>query len=504
MTPARLNVRPATATPFDASQAAYRPGRAGGGGWLALPVLMAGTFLIVLDFFVVNVTIPSLQSGLRAGTAAVEWVVAGYGLTFAVFLVSAGRLGDRVGRRHAFSIGLVLFVLASASCGLAPSASALVGARLAQGLGAALISANVLSMIGVLYTGPSRVRAITVYGMVMGVAASGGQLVGGLLIHADVAGAGWRSVFLINVPIGVAALALAPRLVPESRAERARRIDLVGMALVTLGLTALVLPLLEGHQLGWPAWAWASLGAAPVLLGVLGAHQRWLARCGGAPLLDPALFAIGPLRAGLVTQLSFWCGQAALFLVLALYLQDGRGLDPLRAGLVFTILAASYLVASLRAPSLTLRLGRDLITVGALVLAVGDGALLAAVAHEGTGGPVGLLAPGLALVGAGQGLCITPLTATVLSHADPQQAGAVSGALSTMQQVGNALGVAVTGLIFFGALGGGYAGAFERGLLQLACLAVAVAALSRLLPRAAASAGGRQHAVTSPVRESRR
>ncbi len=152
-------------------------------------------------------------------------------------------------------------------------------------------------MISVLYSGPSRVRAITVYGMVMGVAASGGQLVGGLLIHADVAGAGWRSVFPINVPIGVVALALAPRLVPESRALSARRIDLVGTALVTLGLTALVLPLVEGNQLGWPAWTRASLGVAPVLLGALGAHQRWLARRGGAPLLDPSLFASGALRA---------------------------------------------------------------------------------------------------------------------------------------------------------------------------------------------------------------
>lgn len=470
-----------TASILDAPPPATAAGE-GAGRWLALPVLMAGTFLIVLDFFIVNVTIPSMQTGLRASASAVEWVVAGYGLTFAVFLISAGRLGDRIGRRRAFSIGLALFVLASASCGLAPDASVLVGARLAQGLAAALISANVLSLLGVLYTGPSRVRAITVYGMVMGVAAAGGQLVGGLLIDANVAGSGWRSVFLINVPVGVAALALALWLIPESRAERTKHIDLVGVALVTLGLTALVLPLVQGRQLGWPAWTWVSLGAAPILLAALGAHQRWLAGRGGAPLLDPALVGIGSLRTALATQLSFWCGQAAVFLVLALYLQDGRGLDPLPAGLVFTILAAAYLATSLRAPSLTLRFGRDLITVGALVLAAGDGLLLAAVVREGTGGPVGLLAPGLALIGAGQGLCITPLTATVLSHTDPQRAGVVSGALSTMQQVGNALGVAVTGLLFFGALDGGYAGAFERSLLQLGCLAVGVAALTRLLP----------------------
>jgi EmrB/QacA subfamily drug resistance transporter len=479
VTAPRLEVRPSAAE----RPAAGPPVAAGAAGWRALLVLMTGTFLIVLDFFVVNVTIPAMQRGLAASASAIEWVVTGYGLTFAVFLVSAGRLGDRVGRRRAFSGGLALFVLASAACGLAPSAAVLVGARLAQGVGAALISPNVLSIVGVLYQGPRRVRAITVYGVVMGVAAAGGQLVGGLLIHADIVGAGWRPVFLVNVPVGLAALALAPRLVPESRAERARGIDVLGMTLVSLGLTGLVLPLVEGRQQGWPAWTWVSLGAAAVLLGALVVHQRWLAGRGGAPLLDPALFGIGALRAGLVTQLSFFCGLAALFFVLALYLQDGRGLDPLRAGLIFTILAAAYLGTSLRAPALTLRFGRDLITVGALVLAAGDGLLLAAVASQGSGGPVGLLAPGLVLIGAGQGLCITPLTATVLAHTDPERAGAVSGALSTMQQVGNALGVAVAGMVFFGGLGGGYSNAFARTLLELACVAVAVAALSRLLPR---------------------
>jgi EmrB/QacA subfamily drug resistance transporter len=454
----------------------------GAGGWLALPVLMAGTFLIVLDFFVVNVTIPSLQAGLNASSSAIEWVVAGYGLTFAVFLVSAGRLGDRLGRRRALSLGIGLFVLASTACGLAPDAPVLIGARLAQGAGAALISANVLSLIGVLYTGPRRVTAITVYGMVMGVAAASAQLLGGLVIQANVVGGGWRSVFLLNVPVGLAALVVMPRLVPESRARQARPIDTLGVALVTLGLTALVLPLVEGRQQGWPAWTWASLAAAPILFGVLAAHQRWLAGRSGAPLLDPAVFGIGSLRAGLVTQLCFWCGQAALFLVLALYLQHGRGLEPLAAGLVFTILAIAYLATSLRAPALTLRFGRDLIAAGALVLAAGDLVLLAAVAREGTGGPVWLLAPGLALVGAGQGLCITPLTATVLSHTDPARAGVVSGVLSTMQQLGNALGVAVIGVVFFGAMSAGYATAFQRSLVELAFLAVAVAALTRLLP----------------------
>jgi EmrB/QacA subfamily drug resistance transporter len=455
--------------------------------WAALPVVLAGTFMVVLDFFIVNVAMPAMRADLHAGTGAIEWVVAGYGLTFATLLITAGRLGDQHGRRRMFSLGLALFTAASAACGLALSPTALVAARLVQGVAAALLSPQVLSIIGVTYTGADRVRALSVYGIVLGLAAVGGQLVGGVLVQADVAGLGWRSCFLINVPIGVAALALVPRAVPESCAGGGSRLDVTGTLLVTAGLTAVLLPLVEGRQHGWPIWTWASLAAAPAILLAFAGQQRRLARGGGAPLLDPALFGERAFIAGLMTQLVFWCGQASFFLVLALYLQLGRGLDALRAGLVFTILAAAYLVASMRAPQLTQRLGRRLPAVGALVLATGHALLAASVAGIGTTGPVGLLAPALLLVGAGMGLVITPLTATVLASLEPQRAGAAAGALSTMQQVGNALGVAVTGVIFFGAARSGYDHAFALSLVQLAVLCVAVAGLTRLLPRPAAS-----------------
>ncbi|HEY6625262.1 MAG TPA: MFS transporter [Acidimicrobiales bacterium] len=455
-----------------------------------LPVLMCGVFMIVLDFFIVNVALPSMQAELHAGPSAIEWVVAGYGLTFAVFLIAAGRFGDMVGRRRTFAAGLALFVAASAVCGLAPDSTVLVVARLAQGIAAALISPNVLAIIGVAYPGPSRVRAITIYGMVMGVAAAGGQLLGGILIQADLFGWGWRTVFLINIPIGLVALALTRRLVPESRVQRASRFDLGGNGLAILGLTALVLPLVEGTQLHWPVWTWISLGAAPVVFGLFVLHQRRLSRRGGAPLFDPALFWQRALAAGLATQLTFWCGQASFFLVLALYLQKGRGLDALDAGLVFSILALAYLATSFRAPALTLRFGRSLIAVGAVTMAIGDLVLLAVVHGDGLGS-IGWLAPGLVLVGLGMGLCITALTTTVLAHADAQRAGAVSSALSTMQQVGNSLGVAVTGVIFFGAVPSGYQRAFELSVAQLALLFLAVAVLTRLLPRPRAAQGDR-------------
>jgi EmrB/QacA subfamily drug resistance transporter len=451
--------------------------------WAALAVVLTGTFMVVLDFFIVNVAMPAMQSDLHAGTGAIEWVIAGYGLTFATFLITAGRLGDQLGRRRMFSAGLALFTVASAACGLAPSPAVLVVARLVQGLAAALLSPQVLSIIGVVYNGPDRVRAISIYGIVLGLAAVGGQLIGGVLVQADIAGLGWRSCFLINVPIGLVGLAIAARAVPESRVEGANRLDLVGTALVTLGLVDIVLPLVEGRQHGWPAWTWLCLGAAPITLGLFAAHQRRLSRRGGAPLLDPALFRERAFSAGLVTQLVFFASMASYFLVLALYLQQGRGLDALQAGLVFTILAAAYLVASAYAPGLTPRLGRRLPAIGGLVLAVGHGLLALSVADIGVGGSVALLVPGMLLEGAGMGLVITPLTSTVLGSLRPENAGAAAGALSTMQQVGNALGVAVTGVIFFGALDGGFGHAFEVSLIQLSLLGAAVTALTWLLPR---------------------
>ena len=450
--------------------------------WLPLPVVLAGTFMVVLDYFIVNVALPSIQSQLKASDGALEWVVAGFACTSAVFVITAGRLGDRFGRRRMFSFGLALFTLASAGCGAAATPFELIIARLLQGAAAALVMPNVLSLIGVLYAGPDRVRALTAYGTVMGLAAVGGQLIGGALIAANPFGLGWRSCFLINVPIGIAALALAPRVIPESRQADSPRLDKLGTVLATGALTAIVLPLLEGRQHGWPAWTWLSLAAAPVVLAAFVLHQRRLDRSGASPLLDMALFRDRSFTAGLVTQLCFWAGQGSFFVVLALYLQSGRGLRPLTAGLVFTILAVSYVVASMRSPALAARHGRATIGVGALVLAAGHGLLLAGVADVGVSGSLAVLVPGLLLVGAGMGLVLAPLASTVLESLAPERAGAASGVMTTMQNVGNALGVAVTGVIFFGALHSGYTTAFELAVGQLAVLLVGVAALTRLLP----------------------
>src|SRR6201996_3876105 len=270
--------------------------------WTPLPIILAATFMVVLDFFIVNVALPSMQSRLHASAGSVEWVVADYSLASAVLLIAASRLGDRSGRRRVFVLGLAVFTLASAGCGIAPSATVLVIARIVQGIGAAMLLPNVLALIGALYDGPDRLRALSAYGMVMGLAAVGGQLLGGALLAANPAGLGWRTVFLINLPIGALALALA-RLVPESRAPAAGRIDVAGTALATAAVTAIILPLVEGQARGWPLWTWLSLGAAPLLIAAFVVQQRRLGAAGGDPLLAPGLFASRAFTAGLLGQL---------------------------------------------------------------------------------------------------------------------------------------------------------------------------------------------------------
>lgn len=456
--------------------------------WAALPIILAGTIMVTLDFFIVNVAIPSLQTQLHATSGEVQFVVAGYGLAYAAGMITAGRLGDLYGRRRLFTLGLALFTLSSAACGLAPTAATLVIARVVQGLAAAVLGPQGLAMLGVNYTGEDRARAFTMYGLALGLAAVCGQLIGGLLIAVDVAGLDWRVCFFINVPIGIAAVVLAPRLLPESRAASLARLDLAGGALVTLGVLAIVLPLIEGRELGWPLWTWLCLAAALPLLLAFIAYQRRLGVRGGAPLVDLALFGERAFAIGLLAVLAFFAGMASYFLVLALYLQEGRGLSALASGAIFTILGFGYSAASLYAPRLARRLGRQVLAAGALTMAAGLIVLAVTVTRIGMDGPILLLAPGLLLDGIGMGLALAPLISIVLADLPARHAGAAAGILTTMQQMANALGVAFIGLIFYGILGpsmsrDAYPQALSAALLYLVALAVAVAVLIQLLPR---------------------
>ncbi|KJS60803.1 MFS transporter [Streptomyces rubellomurinus] len=442
-----------------------------------LPVVLTATFMTALDVFVVNVAVPSVQADLGAGPAAVQWVVAGFGLALAAGLVTAGRLGDRYGRRRVFGLGLALFTLASAGCGLAPTAAALVGARVAQGLAAALMGPQVLAMLRTAFSGAAQARAFARYGLTMGLGAVFGQLIGGLLIRADVLGLGWRSCFLINLPVGLAALGLVRRCLPESRAPHRPGLDPVGVLLVTGALTGLVLPLIQGPALGWPLWTWCCLGGSLALLAGFAAHQHRATRAGGSPLVDTRLFRSRAFGTGLLAQFVFVLGQGSFFLVLALHLQLGRGLDALGAGLVFTAIGLGYLLTSNATHRVTARFGGPrTIAAGGLLMAAGL-ALLALAAYGVPAGSVWWLAPGLFVDGVGMGLVIAPVTATVLAAAEPLLAGSAAGVVSTVQQVGGALGVALIGLVYYGA--GAPTAAFGHSVLALELVLVAVVLTER-------------------------
>lgn len=454
---------------------------------LALLVLLSGTFMVVLDFFIVNVAIPSIQHDLHASDGALQLIVVGYGLANAVALITGGRLGDIYGRRRLFVIGIGLFTLASAACGLAPSAGALVAARVAQGAAGALLQPQVLAMLGMLYTGAARAKAFAAYGVAMGLAAASGQVVGGFLIHADMAGLGWRSCFLINLPIGVLALVLSRRVLPPMQSQPSSRLDLPGVALVALALSAVVLPLVLGRDAGWPAWSTASLVASVPLLAAFWIYQRRLAAGGGQPLVAPLVLAHKPFALGLLVTLTFFAGNASFYFVLALYLQQGLGLPPLDSGLVFTALAVGFFAASMASPWFAKTLGRHAIFTGALVLAAGY-AVLYGLLGRLTVQNVALILPVLLVQGCGLGMVMAPLASTVLAGLPPQHAGVASGVMTTVQQVGNALGVALIGILYYGALDGAMAQgadlaaaarAFGTSLLYLFTLALGVAALYR-------------------------
>lgn len=449
-----------------------------------MAVLMAGTFVFVLDFFVVNVAIPATQADLGASDGEIQLVVATYAIAIASLLIVGGRLGDLLGRRRLFAAGLALFTAASALCGAAPSVELLLVGRVVQGIGAALFAPQVLSIIGVSFDGPARRQAVTVYGLVMGLAAVSGQLIGGALIELDLFGLGWRACYLVNVPVGIAALALAPRALAESRADHGERLDVPGAALAGATLVAVVLPLIEGRPEGWPLWTFASLAAAVPLGAAFVLRQRHLAATNGSPLVDPALFRQRSFAVGVAASIVFYAGMASFFLVLAVYLQEGTGLSALDSGLVFTALAVGYLAASIAAEALAPRFGRQVLAAGGIVRAVALVGLALTVAAIGIDGSPWLLVPALAVDGIGMGLLTAPLVATVVGGMEERHAGAASGVLSTAQQVGNTIGVAAIGAIFYGAIGpqADFAAAFEIALLCVAAVSVAVAALVQLLP----------------------
>ncbi|WP_171172337.1 MFS transporter [Streptomyces sp. I05A-00742] len=420
---------------------------------------MAGTFMAIMDVNIVLIAAPAIQEDLHASDAQLQFVLAGYQLIYAVLLVTGGRLGDLHGRKKIFLLGMGLFTLASLACGLAPTAPALIGARLFQGAGAALMFPQVYAIVRVLLDEERRARAFAVLGAVVSLSTVTGQVAGGLLVEADLFGTSWRPVFWINVPIGLAAMLLTAVLLPESRAPRARRLDLPGALALMVTLFLLIVPLVEGRELGWPWWTWCSLAASvPALAGFLAVERR-VARSGRPPLFDAALLRLPTLRTGTVLVLFYYAALNSFFLILSLLLQNGLGLPAYQAGLVYTPLAVTMFAASLVGGRLTPRLGRRVMETGGIALTAGSAATVAVALLCGAGMPLWALILCLAFQGIGHGLLQPPLIGAILAPVDDDNAGLASGVLSTAQQVGGALGLAILGVVFYGALGGAVAGA---------------------------------------------
>lgn len=414
--------------------------------------MLAGTFVAVLDNFIVFIAIPSIRANLGASFSQAEFVIAAYTLTFAIGVITGGRLGDRFGRRKVFVIGFAAFTLASGLCGCAPSPTTLILARIVQGLSSAVLSPQVLAIIRVTFTDPrDRATAFACMGVVIGVASVVGQIIGGLIVAANIWGLSWRPVFLINLPVGVLALIAAPLVLQESRAEDLRRIDVVGAFLSAAGLGLLLYPLVEGREAGWAGWCFAMIVASAGVLVVFAIHQHHKSRRNASPILDTRMFESRTFAIGVILCLLFYATLSPLFLSFTYLVQLGFGRTAFEAAIDFSPLAVAFAITSFFAGRLV-RIGtRRVLIAGAVTAAVGAASACAVCAFASPLSPI-YLYPSLTSLGIGEGLFMTPITNAVISGIHERHAGAAAGVITTMQRAGNALGVALLEIPFFVAL----------------------------------------------------
>lgn len=457
---------------------------------LAVAVLITGALMDLVDVTIVNVALPTIQRDLRASPTQLEWVVSGYMLAFAAALVIAGNLGDLLGRKRVFLAGVTAFGLASLCAGLSVTAAELIAARVVQGAAAAAMAPQVLATFRATFAEDERGKVFGIYGAMAGVASAAGLLLGGLLIQANLFGWSWRSIFFVNAPVAVCTLIAGARVVPETRDPRARRPDLPGAALLAASLTAIAYPLLEGRQLGWPAWVWPLLTcgiaglAALALLDARKSERR-------ASLLPAALFRIPAFSAGLCVQLAFSAGLQGFFIVLALWLQAGQHFSPLKAGLTAVAFSAGSLLGAPAAVPFARSRGRTALALGAIIMVLGITGIGLAAPRVGANGSPWPVVPGLFVAGTGLALLLIPLVNVVLADVPAEVAGGASGIFSTAQQLGGALGVAIIGTIFFGYLEDGHP--YEAALIHTVPYAAGAfalaAAASLLLPHTAVTDG---------------
>ncbi len=446
--------------------------------WRALVVCLVAGGMCLLDVSIVNVALPSIRAGLNADDSDIQWVVAGYSLAFGVALVPAGRLGDARSRRVVFLAGVALFTLSSALCGAAQSALWISVARVVQGVGGGLITPQVSGFIQNLFKGPERARAFGLFGASIGVSTAIGPLLGGLLVQLGGTDLGWRLVFYVNLPVGLALLVLGWRWLPAARGGRTQSLDPVGVLLFAAAMVLVLLPVVEGKQgQSLASRPWWLLGVAAALLVAFVVWERWWTSRGKETLVDLSLAKVRSYVFGLLLGTFYFAGFTSIFIVLTLYLQNGLKYSALEAGLTQMPFAVGSAVSAYAAGRIVQRLGRLLVVIGLVAITA---ALVAIdVVVPLLDGSVGLkIAPLLLLAGIGGGLVISPNVTLTLDEVDPARAGAGGGLLQTVQRVGSAIGVAVVLAQFFDRLAGtrgDFAEAFSSALhTTIALVAVAL------------------------------
>ncbi|KAA0015546.1 MFS transporter [Salinicola corii] len=422
--------------------------------WAMFAILLVGTFLPPLDFFIVNVALPSIREDLGASPSSQQLVISAYAAIYAVTLITGGRLGDLFGRGRVFLCGLIGFAVASALCGIAWSPWALIIGRILQGVTAAIMAPQALASIQVIFPETEKPLALSLYGAVFGLAATIGQALGGILISLDLLGLGWRAIFLINLPLAILVALFGIPLLKDTRLRHARRLDIGGTMLSMATLGALIIPLIEGREAGWPLWSWLSLGAVPPLAWYFWRYESRLASTGRAPLLSPAALKAPGLGRALLIALLFYT-IAAFFLLFSVFLQGALHLNALSAGLIFLPFGAGFLLGPLAAPLGTRVVGVYVNAIGMALEAGGFLCLVWLVATTPLGMPLAFvpLAVLLFTIGFGQGLALPTLMRMVTSRVAPAFSGMIAGIATSTLQVSAALSVAIIGGIFYSLLG---------------------------------------------------
>jgi len=453
--------------------------------WQALIVLLAGMFMALLDTTIVNVALPSIRTSLDASEATLSWIISGYALAFGLALIPAGRVGDRYGHKWVFFTGLALFTLSSLACGLAQNDLQLIISRVVQGLAGGMFVPAVTAVIQLMFPPSARGKAFAIMGSVIGVSTALGPIIGGLIIEAVGVESGWRLVFWVNLPIGVLALVAAVFLLPggaaaptTARVSRAG-IDWLGLVLISAGLVALLVPLIEGEDQGWPLWTFITLAGGVLFIVAFGAWEVRVAKRDASPLVPPHLFSHPAFTGGVVLALVYFAAFTSIFFTISILWQAGLGHSALESGLVSIPFAIGTIIAASQSDRLAKKLGRNVLVIGVAFVTLGLIWIWLVMLLVAPGDLTNWhLLPPLFIAGVGSGLFIAPNVLFIVATVDRSEAGGASGVVGVMQRVGSAVGIAVIGSVFFGTLsvtGPGKA-ALATAFTHSATMAMAVSA----------------------------